>query len=90
MFELTIIHFLLIKIFKIEVYKHQWLMIGFSIFPYILKSITIILSFKDKNNEINDEISDEKYKYKYNEKIDTKKLLYVAINWLMVLAIPFI
>jgi hypothetical protein len=63
-------------------------MIGFSIFPSILKSITIILSFNDKNNEINDDISDEKYEYKYNENIDTTKLLYVAIDWLMGLAVP--
>ena len=88
MLELIIIHFLLILIFKIEVYKHQWLMIGFSIFPSILKSITIKLSFDDKNNEINDEISDEKYEYKYNENVDTTKLLYVAIDWLMGLALP--
>ena len=89
MIELIIIHFFLVKYFKIEVYDHQKLILWFFIFPLMLKLATIILSYCDPFNRKRNSISGEnKYEYKYNRRVDTSKLIYVAIDWLIGLALP--
>ncbi len=51
MVELIIITYLNAYMFKIEIYKHQKCAIWFTIFPCLLKIITIILSLFDNNKE---------------------------------------
>ena len=85
MLELIIVHFLMIKILKKEVYSHQKLMLYFCSLPFILKTITIILSFSDPNNSL--DIEKENNRFKYSEEINKFKIIYVAINWLLIVGI---
>ena len=56
------------KIFKINIYKHQVIAIILTIIPVILKFATIIMLFYDENNKINKGKSgNNKINYKYKE-----------------------
>ena len=77
MLELIVVHFFMIKILKMEVYEHQRLMLWFCIIPFILKLITILLSFIDSNNRLG-----EKDEFKYDG-VDKLKIIYVAVSWLL-------
>ena len=83
MLELIIIHFFMSKILKMKVYKHQQLMLWFSIVPFSLKLTSIIFSYIDKNNQSNGNDN-----YKYSNDIDKLKILYVAKNWLAAILFP--
>ena len=76
MLELIIVHFFMKKMLKNEVYSHQKLMLLFCFFPFILKLITIILSFCDEKNYSNNN------NFKYSNDIEKLKIIYVAIKWL--------
>ena len=78
MFELLIMAYLHNKLFNINIYKHQKLSIYSVSLPVILKTITIIFLFCDKNNHL----SNNEINYKYNEKTTLLKSLFVAHGWL--------
>lgn len=82
MVELLIISYFMVKILKIEVYKHQKLMLGLTSIPLILKIVTIILSFDDENNHFEKGVDKD---YRYAPNVNKLKLLYVANN----IIIPF-
>ena len=74
MLELIVLHYLLVKFFNIEVFKHQKLMLWYCILPFTLKVITIILSYLD---EYNDKENNEKDNYQYSDNVEKEKLIYV-------------
>ena len=65
MIELIIITFLTAKIFKMNIYKHQYFVIFFNLFPIILKVITIYLSFKETSKNDKSKYLDEDGNLKY-------------------------
>ena len=81
MLELIALHFLMIKILKMKVYKHQKIMLWFCGVPCLLKIVTIIFSFIDTNNSIPNVDENKPDKYKYSDNIDKLKILYVVIPW---------
>lgn len=85
MCELIIIHFFMKKMLKMKVYSHQSLMLWFCCIPFILKLVTILLSFNDEKNYIS---PNKKDNYQYSENIHKLKLIYVAIPWMIFGALP--
>ena len=75
MLELIIISYLNAKIFKNQIYSHHKFVFIFNLFPIIFKIITIILTFKE--NE------DDKSNNKYLNNSGSKKLLYL-IYWYLI------
>ena len=82
MFELLIMAYLHNKLFNLKIFKHQKLSIYSVSLPVLLKTVTIIFFFLDKNNHLkNNEIN-----YRYNDKTTLFKILYVAHAWLFPIA----
>ena len=82
MFELLIMVYLHNKLFNLKIFKHQKLSIYSVSLPVLLKTITIIFFFLDKNNHLkNNEIN-----YRYDDKTTLYKILFVAHGWLFPIA----
>ena len=84
MFELIIMAFLNMKIFKINIYKHQVIAIILTFIPIILKFATIIILFQDPNNK--DKSDNNKINYKYNNS-NNFKVLFVVHDFILPIAI---
>lgn len=85
MLELIIISFFMVKILNIELYAHQKLMLILSFIPFILKVLTIYFAFEQENYSSNEE--DKNKPYKFSRDVNKLKLIYVAINWLIGVAL---
>ena len=81
MIELIVVSYLCQKMLKIEIFSHHKLAMILNIFPCIIKIITIVLSFKDKNN-----YGDGKNFYHTEGNL---KILYVVFNWLIPIGVIF-
>ena len=77
MIELIIISYLNSKMFGLEIFQHQLLVIYYNLIPIILKIIAISLSFKDENNL---DYEQNGYTYKTEGRL---KNLYVIYIWLI-------
>ena len=66
MIEILIISLICVKMFKIEIYKHQWLAIIFNIIPCSLKIVTIILSYYDNNKDKDEYLNNLPILYRVN------------------------
>lgn len=84
MFELIIMAFLNMRMFKINIYKHQIIAIILTLIPVILKFSTIVLLFQDPNNKDNDK--DNIINYKYNN-TNNFKVLFVVHDFILPIAI---
>ena len=78
MLELIVLHHFLIKYFNIEVFKHQKMMLWYCFLPFTLKVITILLSYMDDRNR-----NEEGETFKYSKDVNQKKLIYVAVWWII-------
>ena len=92
MFELIIMAVLNMKMFKVNIYKHQIIAIILVIIPVIFKSVTIVISFFDDNHHISYYKGNVDYKYKtYNETlnkdINELKLLFVVHDFMLPISI---
>ena len=86
MLELIIMAFLNKRMFKIEIYKHQYFSLFLVAIPSILKIITIFLLFQDKKNYFNN--GTENYKYDETDPNNNElKALFVAKFYLLFVAI---
>ena len=87
MFELIVICYLNSRMFHVEIYKHQKLVLIFSLIPIIFKIITIILIFKGEEKE--KPIYVEKWYWIplglliYFPLITLKAYIIIKIKWLM-------
>ena len=81
MIELIIITYLMVNLLNLKIYSHQRLMMGLTLIPFIIKVVTIILSYLDESNELNKE---DETNYQYSKDIEKLKVIYVADKWLIV------
>ena len=85
MLELMIISIFMVKILNIKLYEHQKLMLLLSFIPFILKVLTIFFAFEQEKYTSNE--GSENNSYKYSKDVNKLKLIYVAINWLIGVAL---
>ena len=91
MLELLAMAILNKKMFKIEIYKHQFLSIILGFIPVMLKISAIILLFMDEKNHANNKNGEQiNYKYDYgnseNNNINDLKMLFVVHQYLSAIA----
>ena len=89
MLELIIMAFLNMKMFKVNIYKHQYIAIILVVIPVILKFSTIIMLFNDKGSKISYyKGNNVNYKYQTDyQDINELKLLFVVYDFLLPISI---
>ena len=92
MLELIIMAFFNMKMFKVNIYKHQYIAIILVVIPVILKFSTIIMLFNDKDHHISYYKGNVDYKYKtdnetLNKDINELKLLFVVHDFMLPISI---